>query len=195
MDEHEHYGPGQPVNAADVAAIIAERDRLREQVHYLMARGADRVDMMNADYGCPDCGVHHACGEVVAERDRLRAVVDAALEVVRPMADSACDADVLRIADLYRILAGPALGSPVICGPPVICRWCHRPIVLLPADKLPIDEPAWAHVEPQPGTNRPNQVQCEPDMQSMKAEPTPVAALDESADMGDNAQTREGRHD
>jgi hypothetical protein len=26
MDEHEHYGPGQPVNAADVAAIIAERD-------------------------------------------------------------------------------------------------------------------------------------------------------------------------
>jgi hypothetical protein len=66
MDEHEHYGPGRPMNAAEVAAIIAERDR-------------------------------------------LRAVVDATLEVVRPMADSACDADVLRIADLYRILAGPAL--------------------------------------------------------------------------------------
>jgi hypothetical protein len=48
-----------------------------------------------------------------AERDRLRAVVERALDVVRPMADSACDADVLRIADLYRILAGPALGSEV----------------------------------------------------------------------------------
>jgi hypothetical protein len=32
MDEHDHYGPGQPRNAADVAAIIAERDRLRAVV-------------------------------------------------------------------------------------------------------------------------------------------------------------------
>jgi hypothetical protein len=34
MDEHEHYGPGQPMNAADVAAIIAERDRLRAVVEH-----------------------------------------------------------------------------------------------------------------------------------------------------------------
>jgi hypothetical protein len=61
-----------------------------------------------------DWGIYHepeevldaAVGELLAERDRLRAVVEAALEVVRSMADSACDADVLRIADLYRILAG-----------------------------------------------------------------------------------------
>jgi hypothetical protein len=53
----------------------AERDRLRARLHELMARDVDVVDLMNVEYGCPDCGVHHACGEIVAERDRLRAAV------------------------------------------------------------------------------------------------------------------------
>ena len=54
-----------------------ERDELRAKLHELMARDVDMVDL-NVQYGCPDCGVHHACGEIVAERDRLRAVVQAA---------------------------------------------------------------------------------------------------------------------
>lgn len=52
------------------------------------------------------------------------------------------------------------------------CRWCNQPIALLPPEELSIAESAWAHVGPQVGTGRRNQVQCEPDMQSMKAEPT-----------------------
>jgi hypothetical protein len=44
MDEHEHYGPGQPMNAADVAAIIAERDRLRAVVDAVRALFAEPVE-------------------------------------------------------------------------------------------------------------------------------------------------------
>lgn len=68
--------------------------------------------------------------------------------------------------------ANCALGVSAVMGdPPIMCRWCHRPIVLLPAEQLPINEPAWVHVDSQPGTGRRNQIQCEPDMQSMVAEP------------------------
>lgn len=33
------------------------------------------VDDLNAEHGCPDCGVHHACAVIVAERDVLRSLV------------------------------------------------------------------------------------------------------------------------
>lgn len=56
-------------------------------------------------------------------------------------------------------------------GEPLMCRWCHRPIAILSAEQLPINESAWVHVEPQPGTGWRNQIQCEPDMQSMAADP------------------------
>jgi hypothetical protein len=72
--------PSELDDAVAHAELRAERDRLRAKLHELMARDVDVVDMMNIEYGCPDCGVHHACGEVVAERDRLRAVVVATLD-------------------------------------------------------------------------------------------------------------------
>jgi len=47
--------------------LLAENERLRAEVQ--------RERDINTSNGCPDCGVHHGCGEVVAERDRLRAEV------------------------------------------------------------------------------------------------------------------------
>jgi hypothetical protein len=64
------------------AEYLRERDEARAKLHELLARDVDAVDLMNVEYGCPDCGVHHACGEIVAERDRLRAVVEIANRVV-----------------------------------------------------------------------------------------------------------------
>ena len=61
--------------SAEIRDLTAEREQFRAKLHELMARDADAVDLMNAEYGCPDCGVHHACGEIVAERDRLRAAL------------------------------------------------------------------------------------------------------------------------
>jgi hypothetical protein len=74
--------------------LIAERNRLRADLRW--EREVKRI-------------IDRALLVAVTERDRLRAAVDAALEWQRQMADSACDADVLRIADLYRILAGSAI--------------------------------------------------------------------------------------
>jgi hypothetical protein len=66
------------------------------------------------DAGRAECAV--CCLE--AERDRLRAVVDAVLVWLREMTDTACDVDVLRVADLYRTVAGqldvsPSMGDDV----------------------------------------------------------------------------------
>jgi hypothetical protein len=79
--------------------LVAERDSLRDQLAEAMAAGqsmegqchdleAER-DRLRADIkmerdinlasGCPDCGVHDGCYRVVDERDRLRAVVEAAM--------------------------------------------------------------------------------------------------------------------
>jgi hypothetical protein len=57
---------------AVAAAMVVERDRLRAEI---LRAGAERIDSMSVQYGCPDCGVHHACNEIVAERDQLRALV------------------------------------------------------------------------------------------------------------------------
>lgn len=89
MDEHEIIqriaeARGRELDRAveQIVELVDERDRLRAKLHELMARDVDAVDLMNVEHGCPECGVHHACGEIVAERDRLRAVVDAARDVV-----------------------------------------------------------------------------------------------------------------
>lgn len=70
-----HFVEPEETLAAEVDRLKTERDRLRAQLHELMSCGADAVDLMNAEYGCPDCGVHRACGQIVAERDQLRAIV------------------------------------------------------------------------------------------------------------------------
>lgn len=70
-----------------------ERDRLRASSPEVMARDVDVVDLMNAEYGCPDCGVHHACGEIVAERDRLRAIVEGERELRVRLAGARCARD------------------------------------------------------------------------------------------------------
>ena len=63
---------------------MSERETLtadeQEQARRLQVKW---VDTMNAEYGCPDCGVHHACGEIVAERDQLRAEVEIAGQKLR----------------------------------------------------------------------------------------------------------------
>jgi hypothetical protein len=82
--------------AAKYSVLLAERDQLRARLHELMARDVDAVDLMNIEYGCPDCGVHHACGKVVAERDRLRAVVDGVQD--RAQATAEAERDRLRAA-------------------------------------------------------------------------------------------------
>jgi hypothetical protein len=50
---------------------------------------------------------------VEAERDRLRAVVEAVLIWQRQMADLACAVDVLHVADLYRIVTAELDGRAV----------------------------------------------------------------------------------
>jgi hypothetical protein len=42
------------------------------------------------------------------------------------------------------------------------CRWCHQPIVF---------QTTWVHVGPQVGSGWTHRRECEPDMQSMHAEP------------------------
>jgi hypothetical protein len=52
-----------------------------------------------------------ALEEAEAERDRLRAVVDATLVWLRQMTDLACAVDVLHVADLYQtVTAGLDVG-------------------------------------------------------------------------------------
>jgi hypothetical protein len=94
MDEHEHYGPGQPMNAADVAAIIAERDRLRAAFDRIALDPAEYRHALghiaDCDHNCDQCrqlawqaldgGVdaQERATDILAERDRLRAVVERA---------------------------------------------------------------------------------------------------------------------
>lgn len=42
--------------------------------------------------------------KVEVERDRLRAALQDALDMLRPLAGLVCDVDVLLVADLYRII-------------------------------------------------------------------------------------------
>jgi hypothetical protein len=80
MDEHEHYGPGQPMNAADVAAIIAERDRLRVVVERALDHvGVDEHVLRSLATGdlVALVGVlRQDCRDAMIENDRLRAAFD-----------------------------------------------------------------------------------------------------------------------
>lgn len=90
---HLHHGRiRMDANAAGLVAdivlgymhdVTTERDRLRAVVD---AREDERNRLrdtlsaerrINAESGCPDCGVHAGCYDVVAERDRLRAAIKA----------------------------------------------------------------------------------------------------------------------
>jgi hypothetical protein len=59
------------------AQLSSETERLRAEV----ARQQD----INKANGCPDCGVHHGCGEVVAERDRLRDAAFSSISTLRSL--------------------------------------------------------------------------------------------------------------
>lgn len=53
------------------------------------------------------------------------------------------------------------------------CRWCRQPIVFLPVSEPGDTEGTWVHEGPQLGHGSSWQRACEPDMQSMLAEPDP----------------------
>lgn len=77
-------GRGHELDRAvdQIAALEAERDELRVRV--------EQERNVNAASGCPDCGVHAGCFEVVRERDRLRLAYSTlvrAAEALRPHAD------------------------------------------------------------------------------------------------------------
>lgn len=108
IDGHDHFTDAGR-QGCEVCTLETERDRLRAKLHELMARDVDVVDLMNTEYGCPDCGVHHACGQVVAERDRLRGVVEAARayldEVPATLRDDVTASEDNRLGDLIEAVA------------------------------------------------------------------------------------------
>jgi hypothetical protein len=61
--------PSGIMKEVSARASTASRTRCSRSA---MGRGPSGT---GCEHGCPDCGVHHACGEIVTERDRLRAAV------------------------------------------------------------------------------------------------------------------------
>jgi hypothetical protein len=89
----------------------AERDRLREDLareRWVRLAGDTERDRLRAV--CDAVGAE-SIADIVAERDRLRAVLHDVLFWQRQMADLACAVDVLHVADLYRIVTA-ALDDP-----------------------------------------------------------------------------------
>ena len=64
-DEH-------PAACLTVTCTACETQLPARQIERLVRQW---TDTLNAQSGCPDCGVHAACGEIVRERDLLRSIV------------------------------------------------------------------------------------------------------------------------
>lgn len=58
----EYLRLGYSVSPEDAAELIDQVER-------------ETGDQLNASTGCPDCGVHATCGQIVAERDQLKAAL------------------------------------------------------------------------------------------------------------------------
>jgi hypothetical protein len=161
--EHAAMIPGT-VRAAFAAAnevrgaLEAERDRLRRLV-YLVYRSTHDRPIDEIDWLAP--WARDLLGETIEAVKRETARLD------QLDGSPVMGAEHDRVVDRNAVEAGAKRAT---------CRWCHEPIVFLPSSELPGAEDAWVHEGPQLGKYATHQRACEPDMESMLAEPDDMSA-------------------
>ena len=166
----------------DYAAAIADRDRLRAVVDAAVMWQREWEALAKIPEGATHAEQYRvwvvAC-EVLTARLRL---LDVSPTIGDTNSTEGAPHEATGTGVLLPVSTRSADGGPVMPSTPApqprpsvgdraTCRWCDQPITFTSSSQLAVDEDSWTHDWPQPGTGYIRRRKCEPDMQSMLAEP------------------------